>query len=86
MVARDKALEIASLGHKVHVLVHGHDHNTVDFEQGIWVHRILPVESVNSEKAIRVEHLAGDVESVRAFLDELTVYRHTEVLMWFRPR
>jgi glycogen(starch) synthase len=31
---------IASLGHQVHVLTTGKDHDRVDFESGVWVHRI----------------------------------------------
>lgn len=33
---------IASLGHDVHIITLGRDHNTVDFEEGIWIHRIVP--------------------------------------------
>lgn len=34
------ARSIARLGHQVHVLTRGSDHDTVDFEDGVWVHRI----------------------------------------------
>lgn len=34
------AKEIARLGHQVHVLTTGRDHDRLDFEDGIWVHRI----------------------------------------------
>jgi glycosyltransferase involved in cell wall biosynthesis/GT2 family glycosyltransferase len=36
------AVEIARLGHQVHVLTAGEDHDRVDFEEGVWVHRICP--------------------------------------------
>lgn len=38
----DLARGVARLGHQVHVITKGKDHNTVDFEDGVWVHRILP--------------------------------------------
>lgn len=34
--------EIARLGHQVHVLTEGAQHDRVDFEDGVWVHRIQP--------------------------------------------
>jgi glycogen(starch) synthase len=34
------AVEIARLGHQVHVLTLGSGHDRVDFEEGVWVHRI----------------------------------------------
>jgi hypothetical protein len=33
---------IASIGHDVHIIALGRDHNTVDFEEGVWIHRIVP--------------------------------------------
>ncbi len=38
---QDKATALARLGHKVHVIARGHSHNTVDLEDGVWVHRVL---------------------------------------------
>lgn len=37
----DLAKGIAGLGHQVHVITAGKDHNTVDMEDGVWVHRIV---------------------------------------------
>lgn len=37
----DLAKGIGRLGHHVHVITLGKSHNTVDFEDGVWVHRIL---------------------------------------------
>jgi len=34
------ARAMARLGHQVHVLTAGNDHDRVDFESGVWVHRI----------------------------------------------
>ncbi len=33
---------IAGIGHQVHVLTTGEGHDRVDFEEGVWVHRIAP--------------------------------------------
>lgn len=38
------ATEVARLGHQVHVLTIGADHDRVDFEEGVWVHRICQRE------------------------------------------
>jgi glycogen synthase len=35
------ARKIAQLGHQVHVLTRGAEHDRVDFEDGVWVHRIV---------------------------------------------
>ncbi|ANH73565.1 glycosyltransferase Family 4 family protein [Ralstonia insidiosa] len=37
------ATGLARMGHEVSVVTRGHDHPTVDFEDGVWVHRIVPV-------------------------------------------
>ena len=39
------ATEVARMGHQVHVLTVGVDHDRVDFEEGVWVHRICQRES-----------------------------------------
>lgn len=36
------ATRLAAQGHEISVVTRGHDHPTVDFEQGVWVHRIIP--------------------------------------------
>lgn len=41
---KDLAQGLARKGHNVHVITHGEDHNTVDFEDDVWVHRIVPRE------------------------------------------
>jgi glycogen synthase len=38
---KDLAVVLAAEGHTVHVITEGHDINRVDFEQGVWVHRLL---------------------------------------------
>lgn len=38
----DLATTFARYGHNVHVITEGVDHDTVDYENGVWVHRIVP--------------------------------------------
>lgn len=38
----DLAEGIAGQGHEVHMVTTSENHNRVDFEQGVWVHRIVP--------------------------------------------
>jgi GT2 family glycosyltransferase len=39
---RDLATQIAALGHDVHVVTRSPDTNRLDFEEGVWVHRLAP--------------------------------------------
>jgi len=49
--------QIAHIGHQVHVLTDGTGHDRVDFENGVWVHRICERESEVPE-ALRIpQHL-----------------------------
>jgi glycogen(starch) synthase len=43
------AMSIAGLGHQVHVMTAGEGHDRVDFEGGVWVHRIV----------VRHQHIVG---------------------------
>lgn len=38
------ARAMAAMGHQLHVLTRGESHDRVDFEDGVWVHRIVPRE------------------------------------------
>lgn len=40
----DIARALAGMGHTVHVLTQGADLNTVDLQEGVWVHRLLPLK------------------------------------------
>lgn len=37
------ATALAAEGHEVTVITRGEGHSTVDFEQGVWVHRVVPI-------------------------------------------
>jgi glycosyltransferase involved in cell wall biosynthesis len=41
--------ELAKMGHQVHVLTAGNQHDRVDFESGVWVHRICIKETTLPE-------------------------------------
>jgi hypothetical protein len=49
------ARTLAARGHQVHVLTAGEDHDRVDFEEGIWVHRVV----VKSHRPPQDERLRG---------------------------
>ena len=50
-VSRQVALDLAELGHKVHLITSGSEYITVDFEDGIWVHRVSYCDFVKTEQA-----------------------------------
>jgi len=39
------ATELAAIGHDIHVLTTGTGHDRIDFEDGAWIHRLLPSET-----------------------------------------
>lgn len=49
---KDLAESLAALGHIVHVITQSHDINRVDFENGVWLHRILVTEKKLSKWAL----------------------------------
>jgi GT2 family glycosyltransferase len=85
-ITRNKAIDLAALGHKVHVITRGSNYNTVDFEQGIWIHRILPIDSSRSEKAVEL-NVPPDVWNISiAFLDELDrISTHRDINIVLSP-
>jgi len=48
---KDLAQALAAKGHIVHVITQSPDHNRVDFEEGVWVHRLVPKSFELSAKA-----------------------------------
>ena len=57
---KDLAVSLAAMGHLVHVVAKSNDLNTVDFEQGVWVHRIAPREIPLSPEA-RERNVPGHI-------------------------
>jgi len=43
---------VAALGHQVHVVTKGEDHDRVDFEEGVWVHRLLDKPAETPQPAL----------------------------------
>lgn len=68
---QDKAAALAKLGHKVHVIARSYAHNTVDFEDGVWVHRIAaashPIPAEHANLNIPQSHW----DQSKSFLDEI---------------
>jgi hypothetical protein len=64
------ARTLARRGHQVHVLTAGEDHDRVDFEEGVWVHRIV----VKDHRPPAAEELRGIPPHIwnhsRTMLDE----------------
>jgi glycogen synthase len=50
---KDLAVALAAEGNTVHVITEGHDVNRVDFEQNVWVHRLVMHSTELSEEARR---------------------------------
>lgn len=51
------ATEAAKMGHQVHVLTAAADHDRVDFEEGVWVHRITSKEHARPADLDIPQHL-----------------------------
>lgn len=75
------ATSVAALGHKVHVITPGEGHDRVDFEDSVWVHRIV----VRDHSAVDAGGAAGKLPAYiwsysATMLDEIRrVARHREV-------
>lgn len=72
------AREIAGFGHQVHVLTTGHSHDTVDFEEGVWVHRICPKKSVSPEGLKIPQHLWDYSDTMYNEACEIESRRHID--------
>ncbi len=62
----DLARELAARGHEVHVVTTGEDHDTVDLEDGVWVHRVLKDGRLLPEDADVPPRLATNADAVAA--------------------
>jgi glycogen(starch) synthase len=77
---QDKASELAKMGHKVHVIARSNSHSTVDFEEGVWVHRIAVDHRALSPAAIHLEVPQSHWDQSACFLDEIDrISTHTKV-------
>jgi len=72
------ARNIAGFGHQVHVLTEGRSHDTVDFEEGVWVHRICPRESAPPEGLNIPAHLWNYSNTMYEEACEIESRRHID--------
>lgn len=68
---QDLATSLAKIGHKVHVISRSHTHNTVDFEDGVWVHRICAPTQPIPEEYVTLNLPQTHWDQSKAFLDEI---------------
>jgi len=79
----DLAKAFAVIGHQVHVLTRGVGHNRVDFEEGAWVHRLVPIRHVPSPllDGVRIpQHLWDYSATMRDELRRIATYRTVDVV------
>ena len=60
------AREVARMGHDVHVLSKADGHDTLDFEDGVWVHRVAPAPD-----AVKPRDLAALPDHIALYCDRL---------------
>lgn len=72
----DAARELAGRGHEVHVITTSDTHDTVDLEDGVWVHRIVKTRPAESTIGVDVPpRLAANAVAVADEVERLTA-RH----------
>lgn len=74
------AVEIARIGHQVHVLTMGSGHDRVDFEDGVWVHRISPREFAVPEGMQIPAHLWNYSRTMLAEAEEIGARREIDAV------
>jgi hypothetical protein len=70
-ITQAKATGLAALGHNVHVIARSHDRNTVDFEDGVWVHRITADYQPLSDRAAALGIPQSHWDQSQSFLNEI---------------
>ena len=78
------AVACAARGHQVHVLTRGKDHHRVDFEEGVWVHRIVVAEREHGPEAARLNiprHIRDYSGSMLEELDRIGTHRPIDLVM-----
>lgn len=74
------ATEVARLGHQVHVLTIGTDHDRVDFEEGVWVHRICQRDSAAPAGMDIPQHLWNFSRTMFEEAQEIATRRHIDAV------
>jgi glycosyltransferase involved in cell wall biosynthesis len=77
---KDIASSVASLGHQIHVITSSQDNNTVDFEDGVWVHRIKILHQHLTEEAkkLKIHQAIWDI-SQTFYMELERILSHREI-------
>ena len=78
-----KAQAMAAMGHNVHVIARSNSSNSVDFEDGVWVHRIVAKGQPLAERAAALKVPQSHWDQSRTFLDEIdriSTHRHVDIV------
>jgi len=79
----DLAVACAQQGHRVHVLTRGDSHHRVDFEEGVWVHRLVVTEHLRGADAVRMnvpQHIWNHSVTMLAELDRISTHRAIDLV------
>lgn len=79
----DLAVACAQQGHQVHVLTRGDSHHRVDFEEGVWVHRLVVTEHSRAPDAVRMnipQHIWNHSATMLAELDRIATHRAVDLV------
>lgn len=77
------ARSMAALGHQVHVLTRAKEHDTVDFEDGVWVHRFVPKNHARGREDVSLavpEHIWNYSATARDELHRIARERDIDVV------
>jgi glycosyltransferase involved in cell wall biosynthesis len=80
---QDKANALAKLGHKVHVIARSHTHNTIDFENGVWVYRIVAASHLIPNEHAWLNIPQSHWDQSKSFLNEIdriSMHRKVDVV------
>jgi len=82
-VSKKAALDLAELGHKVHLITSGSEHITVDFEDGIWVHRASFCDFIKTEHARDLgipQDIWNKAKTYGAEVERISAYRTIDLV------
>ena len=78
-----KAQAMAAMGHIVHVIARSNTSNSIDFEDGVWVHRIVSQPQLVSERAAALNIPKSHWDQSQTFLNEIdriSNRRHVDIV------
>jgi glycosyltransferase involved in cell wall biosynthesis len=79
---RDLAVGLAVAGHEVHVITRSAEHSRVDFEHGIWVHRLATLEAKKAppQNWQVPDHIWNWAETARSEVEKIDLARAVDVV------